>query len=137
MRFLDWLPSDPMTLADIAPGTLVRISNMDALSVEKRDQMLAFGLTAGRWVEIKQHRPAVVIQVDYTELAIEPEVALAITVETPISVHRMRHFRRGATARGRRHGRGRFSFGRKRRKRRARFLSRWIRRRMQKRDNDK
>ena len=137
MRFRDWLPSEPMTLADVPPGMLVRISNMDALSVEKRDHLLAFGLTAGRWVEIKQHRPAVVVQVDYTELALEPDVAGAITVETPLSLHQMRHFRRGAAARGRRHRRGRFFFDRKRRKRRSRFLSRWIRRHMRKRENDK
>jgi Fe2+ transport system protein FeoA len=135
MRFRDWLPSDPMTLADIPPGMLVRISKMDRLSVEKRDHLLAFGLTVGRWVEIKQHRPAVVVQVDYTELALEPEVASAITVETPVSLHRMRHLRRGAAARGRRHRQGRFLFGRKRKKRRPRFLSRLIRRSIRKRDN--
>ncbi|OGO19058.1 MAG: hypothetical protein A2Z14_16035 [Chloroflexi bacterium RBG_16_48_8] len=114
-----------MTLADIPPGMLVRILQMDKLPVEKRDHLLAFGLAPGRWVEIKQHRPAIVVQVDYTELALEPEVARNILVDTPVPLRRMRHLRRGAAAPGRRHGRHAF-FHRKRRGRRTRFLSRFM-----------
>jgi Fe2+ transport system protein FeoA len=126
MRFRDWLPSDPMTLADIPPGMLVRISKMDKLSVEKRDHLLAFGLASGRWVEIKQHRPAVVVQVDYTELALEPEVARKIVVETPVPLRKMRHVRRGAAS-GKRHGRRRFFTRGRRRSHRARFFRRFWR----------
>jgi Fe2+ transport system protein FeoA len=119
--------SPPITLADIPSGMLVRILNMDKLPVEKRDHLLAFGLTPGRWVEIKQHRPAVVAQVDYTELALEPDVACNILVETPVPLRRLRHLRRGVAARGRRH-RQRPFFRRKRRRRRHRLFS-WIMRR--------
>jgi Fe2+ transport system protein FeoA len=126
--FRDWLTGDSMTLADVPTGVLVRISKMDKLSAEKRDHLLAFGLTPGRWVEIKQHRPAVVVQVDYTELALEPEVASTILVETPIPLRPMHHFRRGAGPLGRRHRRRRFFFRSERRRRRPRFLSRIMRR---------
>jgi Fe2+ transport system protein FeoA len=122
----------PMTLADIPPGMLVRILNMDKLPVKKRDHLLAFGLTPGRWVLIKQHRPAVVAQVDFTELALEPDVACDILVERPLPLKGIRHLRRGFAARGRRH-RQRPFFRRKRRKRRQRFFS-WI---MRKRDQKK
>jgi Fe2+ transport system protein FeoA len=134
MNFRDWNLGDLMTLADIPPGMLVRICDIKKLPVEKRDHLLAFGLTPGRWVEIKQHRPAVVVQVDYTELALEPEVARAITVETPVPMKRMRHLHRGAAARGRRHARRRSFFRGHRKGRRQGILSRVIRRHFQERD---
>ena len=120
-------PRSPMTLADIPPGMLVRILNMDKLPVKKRDHLLAFGLTPGRWVVIKQHRPAVVAQVDFTELALEPDVACDILVETPVPIGPLRHLRRGFAARGRRH-RQRPFFRRKRKRHRQRLFS-WIMRR--------
>jgi Fe2+ transport system protein FeoA len=125
MMFQDWFKDDPITLADVLPGMLVRITKMDKLSVEKRDHLFAFGLTPGRWVEIKQHRPAVVVQVDYTELALEPEVAYAIIVDTPIPLKRMRHLHRGAAVHRRRRHR-RLFFRRNRIRRRPRFFSRFI-----------
>lgn len=136
MKFRDWKPGGSMTLADVPPGMLVQISKMDKLSVEKRDHLLAFGLTPGRWVEIKQHRPAVVLQVDYTELALEPEVACTILVENPVPLRRMRHLHRGAAARGRGHRRRRFFLRRNRRSRRYGFFSRFIRRRFQNRNEE-
>jgi Fe2+ transport system protein FeoA len=134
MSFRNWNPGDSMTLADIPRGMLVCISEIKKLPIEKRDHLLAFGLTPGRWVEIKQHRPAVVVQVDYTELALEPEVARAITVETPVPMKRMRHLHRGAAAQGRRHARRRLFFRRHRKGRRQGILSRMIRRHTQNRD---
>jgi Fe2+ transport system protein FeoA len=100
----------------------VRILNMDDLPVERRDHLLAFGLTPGEWVEIKQHRPAIVAQVDYTELALEPEDAERILVEMPTPVRGFRHFKRHSARRGRRARRGFIRHGR--RKWRRRFLSR-------------
>ena len=133
MNFRDWNLGDLMTLADIPPGMLVRICDIKKLPVEKRDHLLAFGLTPGRWVEIKQHRPAVVVQVDYTELALEPEVADAIMVESPVPLKRMRHLHRGAAAHGRRHAKRRLFFRRNRKGRRQGILSRMIRRQYQER----
>jgi Fe2+ transport system protein FeoA len=106
---------------------LVRISKMDELSVEKRDHLLAFGLTPGRWVEIKQHRPAVVVQVDYTELALEPEVARKILVETPVPLKRVRGLHHGVATRRRRHRRRPFFRRKKRRRSRFWFISRLMR----------
>jgi Fe2+ transport system protein FeoA len=124
MKLRDRLLSDRLTLAVIPPGMLVRVANMDKLPVEKRDHLMAFGLTPGRWVEIKQHRPTVVVQVDYTELAIEPEVASKISVETPVPIRRVRRYHRGAAAGRRRRRRRPFFLRRMRRRRRPRFLSR-------------
>lgn len=132
MKPRDRLPRAPLTLADIPPGMLVRILNMDKLPVKKRDHLLAFGLTPGRWVVIKQHRPAVVAQVDFTELALEPDVACDILVETPVPLKRLRPLRRGIAAHGRRH-RQRPFFRRKKGRRRHRLFS-WI---MRKHDQSK
>lgn len=120
--------SDPLTLDAIPTGMLVRILKIDKLPVERRDHLLAFGLTPGRWVEIKQHRPAVVVQVDYTELALETDVASKILVETPIPLRRVRRFHRGEAFKRRRHRRRPFSKRKKRGRRRNWFLSRLMRR---------
>jgi Fe2+ transport system protein FeoA len=115
-----------LTLADIPPGMRVCILNMDSLPTEKRDHLLAFGMAPGQWVEIKQHHPAVVAQVDYTELALEPEVASQILVTRPFPTRRHRHYGHDSRRRGRhlrrlfrrhswrRHFRPRFRFWRSR-----------------------
>ena len=124
IMFLDHSHNGPLTLADIPPRMRVRILNMDNLPVERRDYLLAFGFTPGQWVEIKQHRPAIVVQVDYTELALEPEDAIRILVEMPTPVRGSPHFKRHASRRGRHARRG---FGRRgRRKWRRRFLSKLL-----------
>ena len=125
MKFRDRLLSGQITLADIPSGMRVRILNMDQLPVEKRDHLMAFGLAPGQWVEIKQHRPAIVAQVDYTELALEPDIAIRILVEKPMPTRGFRHFKRRA-ARGRRHLRRGFRRGGRRH--RLRFLSKFLRR---------
>jgi len=135
MKIHDRFQGNPLTMADIPPGMIVRITQMDKLPVEKRDHLLTFGLTPGRWVEIKQHRPAIVVQVDYTELALESEVARNILVDTPVPLRRMRHLHRGATAPGGRHGRHGF-FGRKGRGRRLRFFRRFMQGTNQKNEKD-
>jgi Fe2+ transport system protein FeoA len=120
--FLERPHSAPLTLADIPPRMRVRILNMDNLPVERRDHLFAFGLAPGEWVEIKQHRPAIVAQVDYTELALELEDAARILVEMPRPIRGFRHYKRRAARRGR-HAR-RSSMRRGRRKWRRRFLAR-------------
>jgi len=124
MNFWERLYSGQITLADIPRGMRVRILSMDNLPVERRDHLLTFGLTPGQWVEIKQHRPAIIAQIDFTELALEPDVARKILVENPVPVRRSRHFKRRA-ARRRRHFRQNF-FRRRRKKGRRRFLSRFF-----------
>jgi Fe2+ transport system protein FeoA len=110
-----------LTLADIPPGMRVRILSMDSLSVERRDHLLAFGMAPGQWVEIKQHHPAVVAQVDYTELALEPEVASHILVTGPFPIRRLRHHRHGGFGRRRRYLRRFFRHQGRRRSFRSRF----------------
>ena len=121
MIIRDRLHTEPLTLADIPPGMRVRILNMDDLPDKRRDHLFAFGLTPGQWVEIKQHRPAIVAQVDYTELALEAEDAAKIFVETPTAVRGHRHSKRHAARRRRHHRRRFFHHGRK--KGRRRFLA--------------
>ena len=79
-------PSAP-TLANVPPGTRARILQFGRdLPLERLEHLLVFGISPGRWVEIKQQQPITVVQVDYTELALENEVAeqIAVTELTPI-----------------------------------------------------
>jgi len=115
----------PLTLADVPVGMRVRIEGFANLPLVKQDHLLAYGLAPGQWVEIKQHYPAVVAQVGYTELALEPEVALQILVGRPMPVRGRRHSHRHGTAKGRGHRRRGF-FRRGGRRHRPGFLSKFL-----------
>ncbi|NIM93235.1 MAG: hypothetical protein GTO18_05935 [Anaerolineales bacterium] len=78
---------------DIPPGSHVRILSIEGTTADKRNRLLAFGVTPGSYVEVKQHRPVTVIQVDFTELALEEDVASQIQVDRVF--HGKHHARRG------------------------------------------
>jgi Fe2+ transport system protein FeoA len=93
------------TLANVPAGTRARILQFGHdIPLERLEHLLVFGISPGRWVEIKQQQPITVVQVDYTELALENEVAeqIAVTDLTPIHIS-PHHPRRGFA--GRRHPR--------------------------------
>jgi len=97
-----------LTLADAPPGTRVRVLQFDhELPLGRLEHLLIFGISPGRWVEVKQQQPITVVQVDYTELAIENEVAQQIVVTdlTPIQIW-PHHHPKGSS--GRRHSRRHF-----------------------------
>lgn len=72
----------PLTLADIPPGSQAEIAAfLEGLSDERQAHLRAYGLSAGSRVQVKQHQPVTVIQVDHTELAMESALARKIRVE--------------------------------------------------------
>lgn len=64
------------TLADILPGSLVKILAFDeSLPPKRRVQLIAYGLSPGLWVEVLQQSPVTIIRIDNTELALEKSLA--------------------------------------------------------------
>jgi len=79
-RGQDSAPTD-RTLADIAPGDSGVVKGYcPSIQASRREQLEAYGLSAGRGVAVVQHAPVTVIRVDHTELALETELATAILV---------------------------------------------------------
>lgn len=69
------------TLADIAPGDFGVVKGYSpSMPLSRREQLEAYGLSAGRGVVVVQHAPVTVIRVDHTELALEAELATAIFI---------------------------------------------------------
>jgi Fe2+ transport system protein FeoA len=71
------------TLADVPPGKRARIADWRAFSVERRQQLRGYGLSIGSLVRVIQQTAATVVLVDYTELALERDLARLILVEAP------------------------------------------------------
>jgi Fe2+ transport system protein FeoA len=66
----------PTTLADILPGSLVKILAFDEnLPPKRRVHLIAYGLSPGLWVEVLQQFPVAIIRIDNTELALEKSLA--------------------------------------------------------------
>lgn len=69
------------TLTDIAPGDSGVVKGYcSSIPRPRREQLEAYGLSAGRRVFVVQHAPVTVLRVDHTELALEAELAAAILV---------------------------------------------------------
>ncbi len=68
-------------LIEAAPGSEVRVTQLGALPTSKRLQLEAYGLAPGRRLRVLQQSPVTVVQVDYTELALESDLAAAVSVE--------------------------------------------------------
>ncbi len=78
------MPGDawPLTLADVPPGQQAEIESFLAgLSDERQAHLRAYGLAPGHRVQVKQHQPVTVVQVDHTELAIENELARQVGIK--------------------------------------------------------
>jgi Fe2+ transport system protein FeoA len=52
-----------------------------AMPANRRTQLQAYGLLPGQRICVRQHYPVTVIQIDYTELALEDDLAAAVEVE--------------------------------------------------------
>lgn len=66
----------PATLADVLPGSLVKILSFDErLPSKRRVQLIAYGLSPGLWIEVLQQSPVTIIRIDNTELALEKSLA--------------------------------------------------------------
>ncbi|MES1246291.1 MAG: ferrous iron transport protein A [Actinomycetota bacterium] len=70
------------SLADARPGSHVRIEGMDELPARRRDQLLAYGVAPGRYVDVVQSTPVTVVRVEALELALERSLSGAIDVSS-------------------------------------------------------
>ncbi len=69
------------TLAEIPPGNGSRVVGFHgAIPKERLSQLQAYGLIPGKDVRVLQSRPVMVVEVDHTELAMEPDLASKIRV---------------------------------------------------------
>ena len=73
----------PLTLADILPGKQAEVASfLIELSDERQAHLRAYGLSPGSIIQVKQHQPVTVIQVDHTELAMEAALARQVAVRS-------------------------------------------------------
>lgn len=68
-------------LADLPLGSRARIGDVGGLPAAQREQLRGYGVLPGCVLRVTQQSPATVVQIEHTELAIEPEIARAIQVE--------------------------------------------------------
>ena len=73
--------SKTFPLIEASPGSQTRVTRLGALPASKRLQLQAYGLVPGRRIRVLQQAPVTVIQADHTELALESDLAAAVTVE--------------------------------------------------------
>jgi Fe2+ transport system protein FeoA len=69
-------------LAGIRPGRQAKILGFSAnLPPDRLAHLLAYGLLPGRQVQVLQHTPVTVVQIEHFELALERALAREIRVE--------------------------------------------------------
>jgi Fe2+ transport system protein FeoA len=69
------------TLAEAQPGRCWRVRGfLPGLSAERRSHLQAYGVVPGHWLRVLQHLPVTVVQIEYTELALENDMARLIQV---------------------------------------------------------
>lgn len=71
----------PLNLRDLSPGNTARVTGFSSrISPEKRTLLRAYGLVPGYQIRVLQHSPVSVVQVDHTEIALEPDLAAEIFI---------------------------------------------------------
>lgn len=74
--------SSSISLADVPPGARAKVVGFSGdFPIERRVFLQAYGLNPNYPVDVLQHSPVTVIRVDYTELALERELAQGIQVK--------------------------------------------------------
>jgi len=69
------------TLAEAQPGRCLRVMGfLPGLSAERRTHLQAYGVIPGHCVRVLQQSPVTVVQIEYTELALENDMARLIQV---------------------------------------------------------
>ena len=74
-------PAGHPSLFDIERGERVRVLCLGARSSGRYVPLAGFGLVPGCEIELLQRRPACVVRVEETELALDPDIAREILVE--------------------------------------------------------
>ena len=76
------------TLADMRAGETARITCVQCAQAARCERLMAYGLAQGQLVTLVQARPAYVVRVDETELALDAEVARCVQLERQsLAVH--------------------------------------------------
>jgi Fe2+ transport system protein FeoA len=71
----------PLSLVDIAPGRSAQVIGFyPGLPSDRYAQLRAYGVAPGSSVKIIQHEPVTIIQVEFTELALEADLARGVQV---------------------------------------------------------
>jgi Fe2+ transport system protein FeoA len=71
---------DTRPLGSLRAGTRARVARVDCGDEAVDRRLLAYGLAPGARVEVLQRRPALILRIYETELALAPEVAAGIAV---------------------------------------------------------
>jgi len=71
---------DTLPLGSLRAGTLARVARVDCGDEAVDRRLLAYGLAPGARIEVLQRRPALILRIYETELALAPEVAAGIAV---------------------------------------------------------
>jgi Fe2+ transport system protein FeoA len=62
------------------PGSRVIVMDLGSIDAMQKDHLQAYGLTPGRQVIVLRQRPVTVVQIEYTELAFEKDIAEQVLV---------------------------------------------------------
>lgn len=74
-------PGILVTLADSAVGSQVRVIGfLPGLAADRQTQLQSYGLAPGRTVQVLQHSPVTVLQIEQFEMALEREMAAYVEV---------------------------------------------------------
>jgi hypothetical protein len=74
--------SHVFTLADVPAGFRAKVGGFCAdLPADRLAYLQGYGLAPGYWVRVLQHSPVTVVQVEFTELALETELACEVQVD--------------------------------------------------------
>lgn len=79
------LPRGVRPLASVEPGHRARVVCLGGRNGSRHGALSVFGFVPGAEVTVLQRRPATVVRVDETELAIDAAIAREILVEAPES----------------------------------------------------
>lgn len=75
------LQTELRPLTKVPPGSQARIATLEALPIDYQERLQAYGLMPGHSLNVVQHSPVTVVQVEQTELAFEDEIACLIKME--------------------------------------------------------
>ena len=74
-------PVQGVTLAETPVGSRVRVTGFrPGLAPDRQTQLQSYGLAPGRTVQVLQHSPVTVLQIEHFELALEREMAAFVEV---------------------------------------------------------
>ena len=75
------LPEDVVTVRDLRAGERARVLCLGGGSSTRHNNLAVFGVVPGAEITLVQQRPAPVLRVGETELAVDPAIAREILVE--------------------------------------------------------